>query len=370
MKKIGNIVQTGCFLLFIALFPILLLVCPDREFSPQENRYLKQLPAFSFSRLFSGDFTADFEQWLTDQFPLRDAWIGLKSRYERFTGKTENNNVFFAGGDTLISRFSPPDMSVVDGNIAAVRSLADTGAQVYLSLIPTACDIWSERLPANADCADQRELIDYIYSACGVATVDMYSALAEHADEYIFYRTDHHWTTLGAYYGYTALCSAMGLEPVSASAYGPQTVSDSFYGTLYSSSGVRWVAPDSIEIWVPAHGVTVENYSGGDGAPGMVYDYSRLDTKDKYSMFFGGNTPRMVIDTGRGQGSILVLRDSYSDCMLPFLFDHYACIHVLDLRYYRLSIHGYIAENSIDTVLVNYGISNFSSDLSVSLAGF
>lgn len=365
MKKTGSIINTVCFALFIAVFAALLVFSPDKDISPQENRVLARLPAFSFSELFSGRFMKDFESWITDQFPFRDSWISLKSRAERLSGKTENNNVFFASDDTLISRFPAPDMSVVDANTAAVNALGQY-ADVYLSLIPTAAEIWSDRLPAHADTADQRALIEYIYHGCGVNTVDTCSALYAHRGEYIYYRTDHHWTTLGAYYGYTALCAAMGLEPVDG--YVPQTVTDGFYGTAYSSSGVRWVEPDEIDIYVPAEGVRVTDYNGREHE-GSVYDMSKLEGKDKYAVFFGGNTPRMIIDTGREGGSLLLLRDSYSDCELPFLFAHFSRIHVLDLRYYRMSVKDYIADNGIDAVLVNYGLSNFCTDLSPALMG-
>lgn len=366
MKRTGSIIQTLVFTVFITAFAAALIISPDRDYSPQENRRLAALPSFSLSELFSGRFTRDFESWITDQFPLRDSWVSLKSRAERFSGKSENNNVFFASDGALISRFSAPDMSVVDANIAAVNSLTDC-ARVWLSVIPTAAEIWSYRLPANADSADQRQLIDHILQNSGANAVDTYSALYEHRDEYIYYRTDHHWTTLGAFYGYTALCSAMGLEPVTE--YTPRTVSDSFYGTVYSSSGVRWVQPDSIEVYVPAEGVTVTNYSDGQAHEGTVYDESKLAGKDKYAMFFGGNTPRMVIDTGSGGGQLLLLRDSYSDCELPFLFAHFSRIHVLDLRYYHMSVRDYILENGIDTVLVNYSVTGFCTDPSVALMG-
>jgi hypothetical protein len=143
----------------------LLIIIPDKEFSEQENRYLQQKPSFSFPSLFDGSFTKSFESYVTDQFPLRDRWIGLKSSTEAALGKTENNGVFICGDDTLITRLDEPDMELVDENIKAVQSLAaKTDAKVYLALIPTAAAIWDYKLPANADTCDQKELIAYIYS--------------------------------------------------------------------------------------------------------------------------------------------------------------------------------------------------------------
>jgi hypothetical protein len=144
-------------------------------------------------------------------------------------------------------------------------------------------------------------------------------------------------------------------------------VTDSFYGTAYSSSGVRWLGPDRIERWVGAEGVSL--FRGPEETPAPVYAEDKLETKDKYAYFLGGNTPSLIIRTGNGGGRLLVIRDSYSDCELPFFFAHYGEIHVLDLRYYRQSVQDYVRENRIDRILVNYSLSTFVSDPSVYLMG-
>ncbi len=373
MKKLFAGIQVFVFLFYIASFFLLFAALPDRDFSEQENRCLQKIPSFSFRALFKGEFTRDFENYISDQFPFRDKWIGLKSRLELALGKTENNGVFICGDDTLIARFEEPDMTLVDDNIDAVRRLSEnTEAAVYLALVPTAAAIWSHKLPDYAASCDEKALIGYIYSklgSSGVTTVDMYSELEKHRDEYIYYRTDHHWTTLGAYYGYAALAEALGLGAEPLSAFEPVTVTEDFYGTAYSSSGVRWVKPDSIAVYVPAEGVSVTNYPKGEAVGGSVYDYSFLDGKNKYALFFGGNSPRLVAKTGRGGGKLLLLRDSYADAMVPFLFDGFAELHMLDLRYYKSSVSEYIGKNGIDAVVVCYGLKNFAGDASVFLAG-
>ena len=251
-----------------------------------------------------------------------------------------------------------------------MNALAEnTGLPVCLALIPSAAEIWSDRLPANADTADQAALIRQIYDGVTVDTVDVLAELQAHAEEPIYYRTDHHWTTLGAYYGYAATARALQLTPESPEAYRPETVSTSFYGTVYSSSGVRWVAPDSIQIYVPAENVQLVRYDTADGTDSPVYDMSKLETKDKYSMFLGGNTSRLVIRTGAEGGKLLVIRDSFADCELPFFFSHYSEIHVLDLRYFRQSVSAYARDGDFDSILVTYSLPDFITDTSVSLMG-
>ncbi len=368
MKRISDLTQILAFLLFLALGLILLILLPRRTFSEQENRVLAQPPRFSLPDLASGAFTQGAEDCITDQFPFRDSWISLKSRAERALGKTENNNVFFCREDTLVTRFPQPEEKTLDAAVRAVNTLAGVAdARVFLALIPSSAAVWSDRLPANANTADQAALIRRIYGEADCAAADILSALLDRREEEIYYRTDHHWTTLGAYYGYAAAARTMGLTPTAKEAFHPIIVTEEFYGTVYSSSGVRWVRPDCISRWVDPAGVTV--YRDDEETPSPVYAEEKLAVKDKYAYFFGGNTPRMVIATGHEGGRLLVLRDSYSYCELPFFFPHYSEIHVLDLRYFRRSVREYAETNAIDDILINYSLSTFLSDPSVFLLG-
>lgn len=189
-----------------------------------------------------------------------------------------------------------------------------------------------------------------------------------HKDESIYYRTDHHWTSLGAYYGYTSLMDALGMKAVPLSNYEKTTVSDSFYGTIFSSSGVRWVKPDSIDTYVPDTGVTVTSHTYDAKGnpieePRSLYVKSFLDVKDKYSMFLGGNQSLCVVKTAHADApKLLIVRDSYADSLVPFLTPHFSEIHLVDPRYYKLSVADYIQENNIDQALVLYSVSNFVND--------
>ncbi len=371
MKKGAPLAQILVFVVFIAAFAVLNLVTPARTFSEQENRYLAAAPKFSFAKLFDGSFTESFEKYVTDQFFGRDLWVAGKARAERAAGKTENNNVFFCADDTLVERFSEPDSAQLTANVDAVNALAaNTDADVYLALIPGAAAIWSDRLPANADCADQLAVISEVYSRTDATTIDVAGALEAAADEYIFYRTDHHWTSLGACYASDRILSAItGVGGKAPKSFAPKTVTTEFYGTAWSSSGATWIPPDSIDIYVPQGDAVVKNYPHGTEEDGTLYDMSRLETKDKYSMFCGGNTPRLHVDTGSEGPHLLVLRDSYFDSELPFLLGSFSEIDVLDLRYFRTSVADFIRENGVDAVLVIYSVSNFSTDTSVFLAG-
>lgn len=373
MNKKALWAEALIFLAFIGAFFILNLVLPDRQFSEQENRYLQMRPEFSFKSLFSGDYTSKFETYTTDQFTFRDEWITLKAASELALGKQENNDVHLCKNGTLIEGFKRPENSVLDSNMSALNTLVgNTDAKVYFALIPDKSDLYSSLLPKNVPNDSEKEVIDYCYGQSNATNVDMYSALSAHKDEYIFYRTDHHWTSLGAYYGLSALAESMGLPCPALDSYTDRhVVSEEFYGTTWSSSGFSWVDPDTMEIFVNApEGLKVTSYPQGSPVEGKLYDFSFLEKKDKYSMFMGGNCPMHVIETGNeDKPSLLILRDSYTDSLIPFLLDDFSEIHVLDLRYYRASLKAYIEQNNFDNVLVCYSVSNFCSDSNIFLLG-
>ena len=387
MSKKYSIFITVLFCLFIFGFGIAQFIVPDREFSEQENRFLAGFKAPTWATLQSGKFMEDFEDYITDQFPLRDGWIKLKAWCEKTMGKQENNGVYLGTDkNTLFAQYTRPTLEELAKRISYVNKLAGkVDVPVYFALIPDKSFVWADRLPANAPLVDDGSVIK---DAAGLVSgdvnwIDLSDALS--GDD-AFYRTDHHWSTFGACRGYMALMTAMNgsaditnygnLIGVAQDGNHPYSflkttlVSDSFYGTTYSSSGAGWVTPDEIYTIVPEGMLTVTRYPEGKPVPGSLYDLSKLEVKDKYSMFLGGNQPLCVIENPSAQnGKLLVIRDSYTDSLAPFLALDYQEVHLWDLRYNRTSLKNYIAQNGIDQVLVLYSNANFATDGNLPLMG-
>ena len=346
------------------------LLLPDRDRSDVENRTLAQFPEFSWEDLKDGSFTEGVEAYFADQFPLRDQWTGLKARTEQVLGKREFNGVYLCG-DALIAKVEPPKDGLEEKNLSYVSRLAESAeVPVYLGLIPSAAEIWRDRLPKGAESWDQAAFIARAAELEGVEFVDFLTALRDHAGERtwegIFYRTDHHWTTLGAYYGHAALMEALGRggevpKPEAVRAW-DLPVSNGFQGTLYSQSGIHWLEPDSIEFWVEESGLTVTSWRDGTPKEAGLYDWDYLGKKDKYSAFQGGNQPLCVIQNPEGEGKLLVIRDSYADSLAPFLALHFEEVHLLDPRYYRYSAAKYAEENGLEAIAVVYSVPNFITD--------
>lgn len=370
MTKAYSRAVTALFCLFLGGLLVWHVLLPDRDRSEVENRTLAQKPEFSWAALKDGSYTAAVEEYFADQFPLRDEWTGLKARAEQLIGKHLFNGVYLCG-DTLISKVEAPSDGLEEKNLGYVAQLADkTEAPVYLGLIPSAAEVWSDLLPQGAENFDQAAYLDRA-AELGLPMVDFLGALEAHAGEPVFYRTDHHWTTLGAFYGANAVLEAMGKEPLSQGDFIPETVTEDFNGTLYSTSGVHWLTPDTMEFWVEDAGLGITSWRTGAPEPGVLYDRSYLEQKDKYSAFLGGNQPLCVIrnEAAAGQGKLLLIRDSYSDALAPFLVQRFEEVHLLDARYYRAPASAYAADNGIDAVAVVYSVPNFITDRNLVLLG-
>ena len=371
MTKAYSRFLAAFFCLFLGGLLVWHVLMPDRARSETENRTLAQRPELTWSALADGSFTKAAEDYFADQFPLRDGWTGVKARAELLLGKREFNNVYLCG-DTLIAKVNPPLDGLEERNLDCVRRMAErTEIPVYLGLIPSAAEIWRERLPAGAESWDQAAFISRAAELEGVEPVDVLGALRARAEEDIFYRTDHHWTTLGAYYGYAALMEALGrgeeVLELEAAKERDLPVSNGFQGTLYSQSGIHWLEPDSIEFWVEDRGLSVISWRDGAPEETGLYDSDYLGEKDKYSAFLGGNQPLCVIRNEAGTGRLMLVRDSYADSLAPFLARHFEEVHLLDLRYYRGSPAAYAQEHGADGIVVLQSVPNLITDRNLAL---
>ena len=363
MKKSYNLLVSSVFVLFLAGVALCSLILPDRSFSELENRNLRPVPELTEQRFTSGRYMTEAEEYVSDQLALRDTWVALKSLGERITCKQENNGIYFASGDTLIRRIDESDTAILRSNIETINAfVSESDVPVLFGLIPSAASIWRDRLPAGAPTADEAAWITEISRRMTAPTVDLRDTLQRHSAEDIYYRTDHHWTSLGAFYGANAILEAAGLEPLKQSDYPPRTVSEGFLGTNYSSACAWWTEPDTIEAYVPEDGKTVTWNLTGREEPGRLYVQERLGTKNQYAYFLGGNQPLCVIRSQCGGPKLLVLRDSYSDCLAPFLSERFGEVHLFDLRYNRLSPADYIREQEIDLVLILYSFETFTGE--------
>lgn len=356
----GTLIGIGCATAF----------SEKKEFSETKNERLAKFPEFTAKKVYNGTFTNGVEEFLSDHFIGHDGWITAKTAAELFTGKRESNNIYILK-DRLVEKIPEPDMTVVGKSIDGIKKFAgDNDIIPYVMIVPTQAEIYRDELPANAPNPDQQAFISEVYEKLegSAAAIDVYSALSANRGEYIYYRTDHHWTSLGAFIAYTAAGARMDYTPLTEDDYDIEHAGRDFRGTFYSKVLYDSVEPDMLDIWLPSEGTyspEVEIYSTFGEEPQRhegMYFREYLDVKDKYSTFFGINQPMITIRTGNEGGKLLIFKDSYAHCFVPFLTEHYSEITMVDLRYIQLSYKRLIDVSDYDSVLFLYNASTFMSD--------
>ena len=355
----------GC----VAFFVILGLISPDREFSESENRKLAQAPAFSLSALADGSYFEDLGSYIADQFPGRDTWISINLFMNRFFGQKEASGVYLCDDGYLMQIPADPDETNVDRNLDAVNAFgaAHPELNMAMAVVPNAVTVHADKLPANAPVRDQKaDLAELASRLNGVEFLDVTEALTAHSGEYLFYRTDHHWTSLGAYYAFAAMAQSLGIQAPAADDYTVYPVSTDFEGTLSSKSGSH-SARDQVDIWVPNTQIDYYvTYVDSQTSISSMYSRSALDQKDHYTVFFGGNYSRVDItttaDTGR---NLLLFKDSYANCFVQFLYPYYDHIIMVDPRYYYDNLENLVSTQAITDVLYLYNADTFLSDSSL-----
>ncbi len=367
------------FLLLVFGFTIANIIRPQRERSETENRSLAQRPALTWDSLISGEFAKDYEDYLSDQFIMRDKWITMKTDIERAALKQETNDVYFAGDDYLIEKHTGAFTSdTAKHNVIQLttffNNLAQTMGTEHLSciVVPNAVDTLRDILPAFADPYDEELYLQQIKEALPEGVwFDSGAVLREiHATDHerqLYYRTDHHWTTGAAFDVCAGWMKAKGYGELSLEQFDISTVTDSFEGTIASKLGISGRA-DSIQRFDPRQPYDYYlTYNQSEDIRNTMYQESYLDTKDKYAYFYGGNyglieTKMPDSVTGR---RLLIIKDSYAHCFAPLICGYFDEVDLLDPRYYNASISELMASKSYTDVLFLFNAAGFAEETAI-----
>ena len=353
------------------------IITPSLEFSETENRILAGMPKVEMDTILNGDFETDYEAYLTDQFVLRNQWITLKTSVERLLLKSESKDIYFAKDGYLIEKHSGIfTTQMAERNITTltdfVKQYQEPFGRGHISvlIVPNAVDILQDKLPPFAKPGGGSAYLGQIAEGLPEGVwIDGISVLKEHAQEEIYYRTDHHWKTLAAFYVYQVWAKRQGYAGRTLADYEIKTVTDCFEGTVQSKLGIQ-TKGDTIELFFdkkePDYTV-YHDFANEHSIKNSFYDYDALNTKDKYAVYFGGNEPFLQIKTEVENGrKILVIKDSYANCFIPFMLGEFEEIAVLDLRYTSQRLNGIIAEGGYTDILILYNVSRFAQDMNIS----
>ena len=370
--RIANLIGK-IFIILLFLVMIINVIVPDREESELENRALEQRPRFNLTTILSGDFMEQWEKYLSDQFVGRDTWRGVKVGLDRLGGARMDNNIYIGKDGQLMEDIEVPDEGQQEANLTAIKDFAETyeDIPVTMMLVPDAACILNDSLPAFARVEDQRQMFSMAERKLGdtVNWVDTVSILNNHKSEKLYYKTDHHWTTQGAFYVFQDAAETLGIEGDVSDDFVSYTVTDSFNGVLAASSGVGLDEMEQIDIYAPTGGDddVVVNYVDEGRKTTSLYDSSKLETRDKYGVFLGGNTSVVDIRTvSTSQKRLLVVKDSFADCFIPFLAPYYREIVVVDPRYYSGTMQDIMDSYRITDALILYSGNTFFTDNNIS----
>ena len=381
MKYRHCIATVVSFVLLLCVTAILFWLIPDKNFSARENRSLQTLPRFDTDKLLAGDLSDAYNDYFADQFPARDVLVTLKGALELLSGKGENNGILLGRKGQLAKRLfatarthkdAAEDSDVIDTahlqNAAAGINRAAENVDIPFAVFLTGrtADVTTSAFLYPTDASETmlstlrknvREEANYL------DIVPTYRTL--YADgEYVYYRTDHHWTTLGAYYAYCEILKAYGMENeiIPAENFQKETVATDFYGTFASASGFHFVPPDSVELWL--YGNEDEFLVTADGRvlDGGFYNRAHLSGNDKYSVFLDGTHDVVTVTKkdGESRPTLAIFKDSFANSVAPFLAQHF------DLVLYNLSsprtdytdLTAYTRAANADAALVLYTLGN------------
>ena len=361
------------FILTLFLFLIINVIVPDRKKSVQENRMLATKPKFRLSSLISGDYDEKFEAYMDDQFVGRDVWRKLKVTVDRIGGSRLENGVYIGKNGQLLEQIEVADETHLAANIKAIKSFSESQSKipVRMMLVPDAANVLNHSLPALAKPEDQTQMFSMVRKDLGdsVEWIDVSTELNKHKTEKIYYKTDHHWTTLGAFYAFQAAAPSLGIDGDLSGKYVSYTVSDSFNGMLASKSGVNLGEKEQIDIYVPTEEDTdlIVDYVDEGKRSTSLYDSSKLKEKDQYTVFLGGNSSLLDIRTvSTSTKRLLLVKDSFANSFIPFLTPYYREIVVVDPRYYSGTINDLMDSYRISEVLFLYSGNTFFKDNNIS----
>ena len=360
------------FSILVILFTVIDIINSPNEFSELENRKLSQMPILSLKSYIDTSFSSDYEKYINDQFFLRDNWIDLKSRIEYLLGKRENNDIIFGKENYLFKKFTTFNDEMLENNLNSIITFTNNyNKEVDFFIIPNSYAVYDELTPRYLPLVDQLSLINSINSYLSlksndhINTINVAEELLKNKDDYIYYKTDHHWTSYGAYLAYLTYMDYLGLEIVDINNLEKITINN-FLGTYYNKS--KYFKADSDFItYYNILGLHIEI----DGKEQLsLMDLDKFKGSDKYSAFLWGNNglTKVInenISEERKGSSILIFKDSYANSFIQFLSYNYEIIDIIDLRYFKESIRNFMKDKDYNEILIMYSFNNLSSDINI-----
>lgn len=370
-KSIFTYLPGVIFILFIIIMCALFLFMPKKKYSANEKRYLSDFPNLNATTLFDGSFGDEFETYMSDHVAGRDLFVGLNAYYDLFSGRNGSNGVYSGSDSYLINDPAEFKDNRVKRNVSLLAQFAqDNNVKAVFMAVPSTGYIMNDKLPANHKNYNDDTLFEIINENKGnMELLDLRNSFKQSALDgvQLYYKTDHHWTSAGAYTAYREYCKKMGIDATSKDEFNIEKY-DNFFGTTYSTSALWLNSADTVELWRNKnHNENTVRVDITEGSQTLSYNTmfftNHLEAADKYPIFLDGNHSLVKITNNNApKKKLLMINDSYSHCIAPFLSDNYSEIIMVDLRYYKMPVSDIIKKEEITDVLMLYGIDNLVTD--------
>lgn len=362
MNRAFNRITAVIVFVFIVSFLMLTVFREKGAESYQENRRLAELPEFKFSAIMDGSYTDKLGEYFSDHFAGRSYWISASGIVKANMGEGIVNDVFVTE-DMLLGLYQTPVDSYNEFASDVNMYAENYDGTVYFAVIPTSAGVYSDRLPEYLSNNGEKQKIDTLYNSVdnSIRKIDAYNILKMLNDNYIYYRNDSKWTSYGAFCVYRTVIQKLGFLPSAYDKYTIEHVTGDFRGNLYNKSQYSEVKADILDVYTYRDGAEVTECTGynndGTSYTKQLYDKSYISTNDMYNMYLGEDAPLVRIKTSvNNERKLLVIKDSYADCFIPFLTQHYSEIAVISPDCIESGISNFVNPDDYEQTLILFGI--------------
>ncbi len=344
------------------------LIKGNSSFSVLEDRDLSQRPAFTWSGLADGSYAEEFEAFESDQFAGRNFFREISTGIRRIGGRREQDSVLLGKRHQLFEDIIVPDEKLLSADIDALNSYSAEHPDVdtHILLVPDAAQILSSDLPARTEVADQEELFTAFEEKLDddIIWMDGIEAMRRHADDKLYYLTDSLWTTQGAYDVFLETASGLGIDDPYEASYSFMCASCDYTGSLARRSGYSLGRNEELDVCLPVDNTSyLVTYTDKNETVPSLYDAEALDTADQYNVFLGGEQGVISIETAADNDRVLlVVKDSFANCYIPFLIPYFSRIIVADPEYCEGGIDTMTNAYNVTDTLFLYGGNSFFTD--------
>lgn len=360
------------FLIFMMLYT---LFREKNDISFQENRRLAEFPDFKISEIINGEYFSKLDEYTSDHLAGRNDFLKIYADIASGNGEHKVNGIM-TRDDMLLN--GNPDISDISDSVAErINNFADYyNSSFYFIAVPSSDGIYSRFLPEYIPDDFQSKQIEDFYKKLNpeIREINAFNILRNFSENYIYYRTDSKWTSYGAYCVYRTAIQKLGFIPIAYDKFTIEHITADFKGNLYNKCLYDIQKPDFIDIYY-SDSINIQSITAYDEnlnqSSRNLYEKSLINSSYMYDIYLGENAPALKIKTGvNNNKKLMIIKDSYADCMIPFLTQHYSEITVISADFPDFKFTNFFNINSYEQIIFILGTENLLDPDSLKILDF